>query len=363
MAFFKDFGEVELWEVVRIGTWQSIDDGTVLMRENDQGDCFHPARGRGRVSLLGKRLAVLKPGSCFGEILLRQVERRTTTVTARGRIRPCRIPAGALRVATPACQVGFNKAFMRVLVRRLAQANRQLAQRRLQNEARQAEHVLGEVRDQVRRDRCHQVERLSQNLRSTSYSAAKPKPPWVWMHTFRASRDALAARCLAMFASAPQDLRESNKAAALYHEIRRPRSPCTPRRWGTGCPGSGRSAGRRPRALSSRGAGLVHEPVTIADAFAAMDALGIEPVQDVPEALAFLADQVLGRDLEVVDEHRVRFVVDHVPDRAHVEAFALGVDQEDGHAVRFLSYFRKEGSARKQDHQLRAAGAGPPSGR
>ncbi len=39
------------------------------------------------------------------------------------------IKAGALRVATPSCQVGFNKAFMRVLVERLAQANRQLAQR------------------------------------------------------------------------------------------------------------------------------------------------------------------------------------------------------------------------------------------
>ena len=132
MAFFKDFGEVELWEVVRIGTWQSIDDGTVLMRENDQGDCFYILlEGEVEVSLLGKRLAVLKPGSCFGEILYfsDRVERRTTTVSARGRITVIQIPAGALRVATPACQVGFNKAFMRVLVERLAQANRQLAQR------------------------------------------------------------------------------------------------------------------------------------------------------------------------------------------------------------------------------------------
>jgi hypothetical protein len=40
------------------------------------------------------------------------------------------IKAGALRIATPACQVGFNKAFMRVLVERLVQANRQLAQRK-----------------------------------------------------------------------------------------------------------------------------------------------------------------------------------------------------------------------------------------
>jgi serine/threonine protein kinase len=132
MAFFKDFGEVELWEVVRVATWQSIDAGTVMMRENEQGDSFYVlVEGEVEVSLLGKPLAILKPGACFGEILYfaESVERRTTTVTARGHITVLQIKAGALRVATPACQVGFNKAFMRVLVERLAQANRQLAQR------------------------------------------------------------------------------------------------------------------------------------------------------------------------------------------------------------------------------------------
>jgi hypothetical protein len=132
MAFFKDFGEVALWEVVRIATWLSIEAGTVLMRENEQGDSFYVlVDGEVEVSLLGKPLAVLKPGGCFGEILYfaDSVERRTTTVTARGKITVVHIKAGALRIATPACQVGFNKAFMRVLVERLAQANRQLAQR------------------------------------------------------------------------------------------------------------------------------------------------------------------------------------------------------------------------------------------
>jgi hypothetical protein len=132
MAFFRDFGEVELWEVVRVAAWQTIDAGTVLMRENEQGDSFHVlVDGEVEVSLLGKPLAVLRPGSCFGEILYfaDAVERRTTTVTARTRITAMHIRAGALRIATPACQVGFNKAFMRVLVERLAQANRQLAQR------------------------------------------------------------------------------------------------------------------------------------------------------------------------------------------------------------------------------------------
>jgi serine/threonine protein kinase len=132
MPFFKDFGEVELWEVVRVATWHSIEPGTVLMRENDQADSFYVlVDGEAEVSLLAKPISLLKPGGCFGEILYfaDSVERRTTTVTARGRITAMQIKAGALRIATPACQVGFNKAFMRVLVERLAQANRQLAQR------------------------------------------------------------------------------------------------------------------------------------------------------------------------------------------------------------------------------------------
>jgi tRNA A-37 threonylcarbamoyl transferase component Bud32 len=132
MAFFRDFGEVQLWEVIRVASWQTIDAGTVLMRENEQGDSFYVlVDGEVEVSLLGKPLSVLKPGGCFGEILYfaESVERRTTTVTAKSKITVLHIKSGALRVATPACQVGFNQAFMRVLVERLAQANRQLAQR------------------------------------------------------------------------------------------------------------------------------------------------------------------------------------------------------------------------------------------
>ena len=132
MPFFRDFGDVQLWEVVRVASWLTIDPGSVLMRENEQGDSFYVlVEGQCEVSLLGKTLTVLKPGGVFGEILYfaDQVERRTTTVTAKTRITALQIKAGALRISTPACQVGFNKAFMRVLVERLGQANRQLAQR------------------------------------------------------------------------------------------------------------------------------------------------------------------------------------------------------------------------------------------
>jgi eukaryotic-like serine/threonine-protein kinase len=132
MPFFKEFGEVELWEVVRVATWQSFAEGTVVARENEQIDTFYVlVDGEAEVSLSGKPISVLKPGSCFGEILYfaDAIERRTTTVTAKTRMTAMEIKAGALRISSPACQVGFNKAFMRVLVERLGQANRQLAQR------------------------------------------------------------------------------------------------------------------------------------------------------------------------------------------------------------------------------------------
>jgi serine/threonine protein kinase len=132
MPFFEDFDDVALWEVVRIGSWKTLDAGTVIIREADQGDSFYfLVDGEVSVTLLGKQLNTIKPGGCFGEILYfaGRMGRRTTTITAAGEITVIEIKADALRAATDACQVGFNKAFMRVLVDRLTQANLRLAGR------------------------------------------------------------------------------------------------------------------------------------------------------------------------------------------------------------------------------------------
>ena len=132
VAFFEDFDDVALWEVVRIGSWKPIAEGTVIIREADQGDSFYLLiEGEVGVALLGKQLNTIKPGGCFGEILYfaGRTGRRTTTITAIGDVTVIEIRSDALRAATDACQVGFNKAFMRVLVDRLTQANLRLAGR------------------------------------------------------------------------------------------------------------------------------------------------------------------------------------------------------------------------------------------
>jgi serine/threonine protein kinase len=132
MQFFQDFGDVALWEVVRIGSWKNIPRDTVIMREGDQGESFYIlVEGEVGVTLLGKPINTIHPGGCFGEILYftGNASKRTTTIIATETITCIEIKADALRAATDACQVGFNKAFMRVLVDRLSQANLKLAKR------------------------------------------------------------------------------------------------------------------------------------------------------------------------------------------------------------------------------------------
>ena len=70
---------------------------------------------------------------------------------------------------------------------------------------------------------------------------------------------------------------------------------------------------------------FLQEPAAVADAFLRdQDALGVHAVEDVAEAPALLADQVLGRHFEIVEEHLVGVVVDHRLDRPDLDAVARG---------------------------------------
>ena len=131
MAFFEDFGDVALWEVVRIGTWSTLPAGSVVIREGEEGDSFYLlVKGEVAVTLEAKELATIRPGGCFGEMVYfaRRQSRRTTTITARSEVTIIEIRAAALHAATDACQNAFNKAVTRVLIERLIHTNRLLAQ-------------------------------------------------------------------------------------------------------------------------------------------------------------------------------------------------------------------------------------------
>jgi len=131
LEFFEDFDDVTLWEALRIGQWRDLDDGTAMIREGETGESFFLlVNGEVEVTISGKPINKITRGACFGELLYfaNVANRRTTTITAKGEVTVIEIKTRALRSATDPCQVAFQKGFMRVLIDRLAQANRRLAE-------------------------------------------------------------------------------------------------------------------------------------------------------------------------------------------------------------------------------------------
>src|SRR5262249_47336197 len=74
------------------------------------------------------------------------------------------------------------------------------------------------------------------------------------------------------------------------------------------------------------------------------------------ESLAVLADAVLDRNLQVVDEYFVGLVVDHVAYGARRQSMSerlTNIDEKDRHAIGALAYLFDRCRAREQYHQVR----------
>jgi len=132
LSFFRDFREVEIWEVLRTSSWQRLPEDTVLIQEGERGDSFYIlVEGEVDVTRGGRHLNTLGPGDCFGEMLYFSGDEslRSTSIRSRTEVLVLEIEAESLRAASDACQVQFNKAFMRILIDRLTAANQKLSER------------------------------------------------------------------------------------------------------------------------------------------------------------------------------------------------------------------------------------------
>lgn len=130
MVFFREFSDVELWEVLRIAQWSTVAPDTFVMREGEPGDSFSfVASGEARVHKGGKLLGVLTAGECFGEMALFSAGSGTrgANVQATTEMDLLSIRAHALNRATDGCRMHFYKAFLEVLATRLSLANSRIA--------------------------------------------------------------------------------------------------------------------------------------------------------------------------------------------------------------------------------------------
>jgi predicted Ser/Thr protein kinase len=121
LPLFQGFGEVEIWETLRIGAWRRLREGVTLVREGEVCPGFFIlVAGEVVVSASGRALDVLREGQFFGDVLYFEDSGapRGTTVTSASPVVLLEIRGEALARASAACQVQFNRALLRMLVNR-----------------------------------------------------------------------------------------------------------------------------------------------------------------------------------------------------------------------------------------------------
>ena len=130
LPFFKDFNDVELWEVLRISEWHKIHKDEKVISEGEPGQKFYiVASGSVRVVKQGRLLSLLHKGDCFGEMahLTGKDARRSTDVFAKTEVKLIEIDPEVLALATANCRFQFAEAFLPMLVKRLAVANTRIS--------------------------------------------------------------------------------------------------------------------------------------------------------------------------------------------------------------------------------------------
>ncbi|MEW5903415.1 MAG: serine/threonine-protein kinase [Pseudomonadota bacterium] len=130
LPFFRQFTDVELWEVLHISEWRKVHKGAQILREGEEGQNFFIiASGSVRVVKQGRLLSLLHKGDCFGEMahLSEPGARRTTDVLARTEVKLIEIDPAVLVQASSNCRYKFDEAFLRIVVKRLAVANTRIA--------------------------------------------------------------------------------------------------------------------------------------------------------------------------------------------------------------------------------------------
>ena len=130
LAFFKNFSDVELWEVLRITEWRKIEKDEIVFSDGDDGDSlFVLAQGTVKVLKQGRILNLLHKGDCFGEManFAERKAARTTDVVAKTDATLIEIKINALAKTSAECRYQFSDALLHLLVKRLNVANTRIS--------------------------------------------------------------------------------------------------------------------------------------------------------------------------------------------------------------------------------------------
>ena len=120
LKFFHDFSQSEILEVLRASTWQDYEEGEEIVKEGEMDDRFYVLVS-GSVAVMRNTKAVgqLDEGDCFGETSYVRGAKRLATIKALSAVTLMKVSSTLLEQSSAACQLRFNKVFLRSLISRL----------------------------------------------------------------------------------------------------------------------------------------------------------------------------------------------------------------------------------------------------
>ena len=90
------------------------------MREGEVDDRFYIiVAGKVEVQANGNTIGTLSNGDCFGETSYVRGAKRQASIRADGQVTILRVSSTLMEQVSSACQLRFNKVFLRSLIRRL----------------------------------------------------------------------------------------------------------------------------------------------------------------------------------------------------------------------------------------------------
>lgn len=122
LHFFRNFSDIELWEVLRISKWHSFSGDRQLLQEGKIGGSFFVlAEGEVKIVKGDAQLCTVETGQCFGEMAYIQGKKqpRSASVVSNGSVTVIKIGAEALVDASDHLQTKFNQELLKTLAQRL----------------------------------------------------------------------------------------------------------------------------------------------------------------------------------------------------------------------------------------------------
>jgi serine/threonine protein kinase len=120
LKFFHDFSQAEILEVLRASTWQDYEEGEEIVKEGEMDDRFYViVSGQVAVMRNNKSVGQLEAGDCFGETSYVRGAKRLASIRALAPVTLMKVSSTLLEQSSAACQLRFNKVFLRSLISRL----------------------------------------------------------------------------------------------------------------------------------------------------------------------------------------------------------------------------------------------------